>query len=624
MWLRRRLELALRAAASPTHLVLGAIVVVGLLLRLRHNDYGLPYVYNFDEETHFTSRAVEMFTSDTLDPGYYQNPSNFTYLVHALLRLRYADLPLIGHIQHLPLPTIALQFQLDPATIWVNARSLAAVIAMLGVVGVFFVGKRLFGAWEGLVAAAVLCFAFLPVAYSRIAVTDVGTLLPVTIAIYAAVRAHEDGSRRWYLIAGVATGAAIGFKYTSGLVILPLLVAAALRLREGDRLALENTVLAVLAMCVVFAATNPYFFIHLREAKDGLLNQAESAGATKKFGQEQSSGFLYYLDTLRWGLGWAPAFAALAGAALLYRANRTRALLVLIFPLALYLYMGFQSRFFGRWMLPIFPVLALLCGVALVQLVRAVRVPALAQGALLALATAAVLAQSVAADVRTTALLGRSDTRQAARDFLTARFGSHLRIVVEPAVPRLYYNLTRKGRGDHLDSNPCTGMTKVSVRPELDDCLSVNQFQFIARYARDIRKAVSTIGSTGMTAYAKTLRPASVDKYREKGFCLVMTMSVVRGRAENANDAEALAYYARIARESKLIFHASPYDRGAKPPKFHFDLSYNYYPTAFDRPGPDVRIYRLNRCRQRYGALAKRPTGGEGLLKGAGTTFQGF
>ena len=84
-----------------------------------------------------------------------------------------------------------------------------------------------------------------------------------------------------------------------------------------------------------------------------------------------------------------------------------------------------------------------------------------------------------------------------------------------------------------------------------------------------------------------------------------MTMSVVRGRAENANDPQALAYYDRIERESKQIFHASPYKQGANPPKFHFDLSYNYYPTAFYRPGPDVRIYRLSRCGQRTGPLAK-------------------
>ena len=56
----------LRAAASPVYLALLLILAVGLVLRVLHNTYGLPYVYNFDEETHFTNRAVEISTPRSL------------------------------------------------------------------------------------------------------------------------------------------------------------------------------------------------------------------------------------------------------------------------------------------------------------------------------------------------------------------------------------------------------------------------------------------------------------------------------------------------------------------------------------------------------------------------------
>jgi hypothetical protein len=46
----------------------------------------------------------------------------------------------------------------------------------------------------------------------------------------------------------------------------------------------------------------------------------------------------------------------------------------------------------------------------------------------------------------------------------------------------------------------------------------------------------------------------------------------------------------------------SPYDKGAKPEPFHFDLSFNYYPGAYHRPGPVATVYRLKNCRQAYGA----------------------
>ena len=68
--------------------VLGVIVVLALALRLWHLDHGLPYAYNADENSHFLPRAIGMFGHD-LDPGYYVNPSAYTYVLHILLAVRY-------------------------------------------------------------------------------------------------------------------------------------------------------------------------------------------------------------------------------------------------------------------------------------------------------------------------------------------------------------------------------------------------------------------------------------------------------------------------------------------------------------------------------------------------------
>jgi hypothetical protein len=46
------------------------------------------------------------------------------------------------------------------------------------------------------------------------------------------------------------------------------------------------------------------------------------------------------------------------------------ALLVLPAPIAFILFMGVQQRFFGRWLIPIFPLVALLAAYASVELVR--------------------------------------------------------------------------------------------------------------------------------------------------------------------------------------------------------------------------------------------------------------
>ena len=45
----------------------------------------------------------------------------------------------------------------------------------------------------------------------------------------------------------------------------------------------------------------------------------------------------------------------------------------------------------------------------------------------------------------------------------------------------------------------------------------------------------------------------------------------------------------------------SPYDDPDDGVPFNFDLSFNYYPPEYERPGPVVRIHRLRDCEQRHG-----------------------
>jgi hypothetical protein len=570
------------------------IAAAGLYLRLRHNGYGLPYVYNYDEATHFTNRAVAMFGSD-LDPGYYQNPSGFTYLVYLTLRAGYGVLGF--HLDH---GTVTRQFQSNDTPIFDLTRALAAVLATAGAAVVFWVGRRVWGAAVGLVAAALLTFAFLSVTYSRIAVTDVGAFLPVALSLYGALRVYERGLRRDYLLAGAAAGLAVGFKYTAGLVIVPTLIAGGLRLwhEPGSllrRRALLDLVLAGVALVAVFAITTPYFFVHPVAALYQIKNQANAAGGTAKLGQSQEGGFVYYLKSFTWGFGWAAIAAAIAGAAIELRRDRLRTAILLAFPVVLFVYMGAQSRYFGRWMLPMYPVLALLGGVAIVWVARRVRARPLLQGLVGVVVLTAVLVQPLAADLRTATVLGREDTRQVMRDYLVAHYPQGLRVVIEPAVSDNFYDVSGNFN---------------------------RKKQFIRGFIRDIRRQAGADAPEGTNStYANTLRPGLIDEYRKTGFCLVATMSVIRGRAENAALPEALAYYRRLRSESTQILHVTPYKRGRRPVPLHYDFSYDYYPTAYYRPGPEVRLYRLHGCRQQTGKVPIFPIGTRGLEKGEGTSY---
>src|SRR4051794_14146654 len=101
-----------RAEAILVGALLLSIVVAGFAIRLRNNGYGLPYVYNFDEAQHFVTHSVDMF-GGKYNPGYYQNPSGYTYLVFAALKLVYG---IFG--AHLRYGAVSLQFANDPTPIW--------------------------------------------------------------------------------------------------------------------------------------------------------------------------------------------------------------------------------------------------------------------------------------------------------------------------------------------------------------------------------------------------------------------------------------------------------------------------------------------------------------------------
>ena len=55
----------------------------------------------------------------------------------------------------------------------------------------------------------------------------------------------------------------------------------------------------------------------------------------------------------------------------------------------------------------------------------------------------------------------------------------------------------------------------------------------------------------------------------------------------------ALKYYEELERRSKVAYAVSPYSRGKGPVAFNFDWTFNYYPLAYNRPGPLMTVYRL-------------------------------
>jgi 4-amino-4-deoxy-L-arabinose transferase-like glycosyltransferase len=420
------------------------------------------------------------------------------------------------------------------------------VIGTLVVGLAYWAGARFYERRVGLVAAALMAVAFLPVFYSKHALNDVVTLAPITLALVGCLLVYERGWWTDWALAGGAVGVATATKYTAGAMLLTLLVAAGLRIQR-DRRQVKPVVLGLalagVAFVVLFAVLNPFVVLNPSEARGQITGQSSQAD-TAKLGQDDTYGWLYYIGTLTWGFGWLPLLAAVAGAVLALRHDWRLGLLLVVFPVCFYLYMGAQGRFFGRWLMPIYPALCVLAGYALVRL-------SARRAAVLAGLTALACAQGALAAVHVDRVLGREDTRAQALDWVRANVPAGDKIVVEPFVPAAWRDAL--GRPVYPVQRP---------------------FQ----------------------AYEKRLRVRQIDRYRERGFCWVIVGSTQKERGLKAGLASSRNYYRALDEASEETVTFSPYADASDPVEFSYDASFNYRPRAFERPGPVVEIHRLRAC----------------------------
>ncbi len=425
---------AARRISPPTHLnlhrlALALLLLVTFALRLWGIKQGLPYSYNVDEATHFVPRALAFFSHD-LNPQYFLNPPAYSYLLHIVFELWFGSAD-----------AATRAYTVDPTEVFVVARLVAAVLGTIAVWLTYLAGVRLFGRTVALLGAAIFGLSYLPIFYSHLALNDVPTLAPVALSLYGVAGVLRRGWRRDYVLAGVGDRARRGDQVhgrdhgrlpARRRAVADGLGGAALTAAAAHRPG------AARGAGGVRARQSRTRVLDFSAFQAGVATQQSLAGGGDpvKLGTTPSSGTAYYLWTFTWGLGWAPSLAAIGGAVLLLvRRRLAMALVLLPAPIAFIIFMGDQQRFFGRWLMPIFPIVALLGAYGTVELVRWLvrtrQVPALIAGTV---ATIVVLGQGVASAIHNDSVLSRPDTRNLTRAWMVAHVPAGTKVVIEPVV----------------------------------------------------------------------------------------------------------------------------------------------------------------------------------------------
>ena len=202
------------------------MLLVAFVLRIWGVKQGLPYVYNVDEAANFVPSAVGYFFTGSYNPHYFVNPPAFSYLLHAVFAFWFGGGWPFGAKYD-----VGNAYATDPTQVFVVARVTAALLGTAAVGFIYLTGRRLYDRRVGLIAAALMAVAFLPVFYSHLALNDVPALLPLSISLYGSAGVLRRGTAIDYLLAGGGLGLAAATKYTAGIALLALAVAIALPAR---------------------------------------------------------------------------------------------------------------------------------------------------------------------------------------------------------------------------------------------------------------------------------------------------------------------------------------------------------------------------------------------------------
>ncbi|MGC8668738.1 MAG: glycosyltransferase family 39 protein [Chthonomonadales bacterium] len=326
------------------------------------------------------------------------------------------------------------------APLLLAGRVVSACCGLLTVWVVYCAGKRLYGWKAGLAAAAVYAVAPAAVLDAHFATVDVAATLFVALALLMASRLLSTQRIVDVAVAGAVCGCAAATKYTAVLAVVAPAAALVLagkgaaasgvtRSRPVARLT-GNLALLGASAAAGFLITCPAAFLDTqRFLRDVAFEASKSQQGMGVLFAHTGNGWVYHLVwSLRFGLG-APlllwAVLAVAGGV---RRRSPADLLLLAFVAAYYGVIGAAQVRFLRYVVPLFPALALLCGAMAVQ--WGARLPGV-------LAAAAGVAALVVAGITSAGLdhvMVMPDARDRALAFLeqTAPLGSSVALATTP------------------------------------------------------------------------------------------------------------------------------------------------------------------------------------------------
>src|SRR6266516_1713706 len=380
----RKRSIKLKIVIRWRPLALFGIAFLGLALRLYGLDWDQGNNFHPDERQilfHVVQlswpKSLPQFLDSAASP---LNPHFFAYGSFSLYLLATVG-DILSHIS----PTLANFTTLTLTGRVLNALFDTGTILLIGWLGLLLTCDRTPGrryTWSvALLAAALIAFTPLQLQLSHFYTVDTMLLFFITLTILACVvLVDSDKPVRWSLIAGIGYGLALATKFSAAPLVVPLFVALAMRWYQHNLYSIIVPLLvSVCATLITFLIVMPYALLDMPEFIQQVSSQGDLArGVLDLPYVRQFAGTIPYLyqvqNILVWGMGVTLGLAALAGFFWLcwrvWRRDAGAWLVVLSWVVVYGAIMGSFYVKFMRYMLPIYPFLALMAASVLIALLR--------------------------------------------------------------------------------------------------------------------------------------------------------------------------------------------------------------------------------------------------------------
>lgn len=356
-WLDVQMQTGLRwLSQRKSALLLGAILLLAFVLRIRGIAFDLPNLYHPDEDA-VVMPALTILKTGDWRPTRLEYGSLHIYLLTVVSALSFVLLARNGRI---PTDTTALPIYERgsyPAVyafpeFFIAARLVSVLMGTAAIFLIYLLGKRLGGNRLGLLAAGITAVLPYHVADAHFATTDTPLFFWITLALFLMVRTYDnwEHDNAWsYVGAGFVAGLATSTKYNGIVLMLPLVLIPLLRGRSLEDAVRMRTAAGPLAMAAGFVAGTPYALLDLPHFLSwfGYSLRLYNAPVTRV-----TAAWRWHLD-YHLGAPHAPIFLlGIAGFLLSWRVWGRRGLLLNSFALALLLAVLNQTNYQARMWQP--------------------------------------------------------------------------------------------------------------------------------------------------------------------------------------------------------------------------------------------------------------------------------